>query len=279
MASPRSNTQMFALRQRPPELIELAGGRYRLARVFKHDFFAATCLYQIDVPATSPEAMPRVVVKFCRNQSFWGLPLDWIGRFLAGHEEAIYRTLRGLNGVPRWMGRISPTSCAVEYIDAKPLDHLPSPPEGFFNRLREIFDAIHARGVAYGDANKRSNILVSADGRPFLIDYQIAIRRRDELPWPVNAVLRRAVAYLAEKDLYHLYKHKRRLCPDEMTEEELVLSHRRSRLHRLHRRLTKPYRALRRAFLTRQYRKGRLLSPTAALEDHHQPEKAAWRRE
>ena len=278
--SPRSvNTQMFALHRPPPGCIELAGRCYRLARVFKHDFFAATCLYQLDDPSPSGDVLPRIVVKFCRRQPFCGLPLEWLGKFLCGHEEAIYEALSGLTGIPRWAGRLSDTACAIEYIDAKPLDHFPSAPAGFFDRLRELFHAVHARGVAYCDANKRSNILIGPGGCPFLIDYQLAVRRRDELPWPLGAVLRRLVAYLAAKDIYHLYKHKRRLCPQEMTEEELELSRRRSLLHRLHRRLTKPYRALRRRFLAGQYDSGRLVSPTENLEDHHQPEKATWRKE
>lgn len=270
---------MFALRRPPPERMELAGRRYRLVRVFKHDFFAATCLYQLHDASAPPGAAAKIVVKFCRDQSFCGLPMDWIGKLLCDREEAIYKLLAGLAGVPRWVARPGAFACAVEYIDSKPLDHFHSPPAGFFDRLRELFDALHARGVAYCDANKRSNILVGPDDRPFLVDYQLAIRRRDELPWPLNAILRRVVAYLADKDIYHLCKHKRRLCPNEMTDEELVISRRRGGLHRLHRQLTKPYRALRRKFLASQYDKGRLVSPTADLEDHHQPEKATWRKE
>jgi hypothetical protein len=136
---------------------------------------------------------------------------------------------------------------------------------------------VHARGVAYGDANKRSNILVDRSGRPHLVDFQIALRRRDELPWPISAVLRRLVGYLAAKDLYHLYKHKRRMVPQELTAEEEALSRRRVGLHWLHRFLTKPYRWWRRRFLNRQYRSGLLISPTAGMEEDT-PEDAVWRR-
>ncbi|MCJ7543496.1 MAG: hypothetical protein MUP47_02845, partial [Phycisphaerae bacterium] len=134
-----------------------------------------------------------------------------------------------------------------------------------------------ARGVAYGDANKRSNILIDRSGRPYLVDFQISLRRRDDLPWPLSAVLRRVVGYLAAKDLYHLYKHKRRMVPAELTAEEEALSRWRSGLHGLHRALTKPYRRLRRGFLRRQRRDGLLVSPTEAMEDE-MPEKASWRR-
>jgi len=267
--------QLFALRLPPPERIELGRSAYRLVRVFKHDFFAATCLYQAE---SSAAPFPRVVVKFGRDQAFCGLPMDWYGRLLRRHEEAIYRLLDGIPGVPRWAGRLSETAYAIEYVDARPLDHLDKPPDGFFDRLRAILEAIHARGVGYCDANKRSNILVDPAGQPFLVDYQISLRRRDDLPWPLSALAAAAVRYVAQRDLYHLYKHKRRLCPEQMTPQEEGLSRRRTGLHWLHRKLTKPWRALRRAFLSKQFQAGRLTSPTADKEDHYQPEKDAWRK-
>jgi len=273
MNSRGRNTQLFALPQPPPETVELAGCVYRLVRVFKHDFYAATCLYE----TAEAVDIPRAVVKFGRTQAFCGVPLDWLGRRMRMHEEDIYRALAGLAGVPRWAGGLDDATYAIEYIDAVPLDHLDTPPAGFFDRLLDLFGAVHARGVAYSDANKRSNILVDDAGEPFLIDYQISFRRRDDWPWPFRNLLAAAVRYIQRADLYHVYKHKRRLSPDEMTPMERDLSRRRGPLHRLHRKLTKPYRSLRRRFLRDQYRAGRLKSPTANLEDHDQPEKATWR--
>jgi hypothetical protein len=269
------NSQMFALAGKPPEQLIIQAAEYRLSHVFKHDFWAATCLYETDDPAA---IFPRVVVKFGRSRPWLGLSLKWSAVKLANHEQVIYEQLVGIRGVPRWVARLSPTSYALEYLDAVPLDHLVTPPPGFFDRLREVFDAIHARGVAYGDANKKSNILVTTDGYPAVIDFQISLRRRDDWLWPGNVISRRMVEYLAGKDLYHLYKHKRRLSPEELTEDEDVLSRNRSGLHLLHRKLTKPYRNIRRKFLKKQFDKGRLVSPTAELEDHHQPEKETWRK-
>ena len=267
------NTQLFALPQPPPQTVQLAGCPYHLVRVFKHDFYAATCLYE----ATGAADIPKVVVKFGRTQPFCGLPLDWFGRLMRKHEEDIYRALAGIAGVPRWASCVDEATYAIEYVDAVPLDHLDAPPPGFFDRLLDIFGAVHARGVAYSDANKRSNILVDDAGQPFLIDYQISFRRRDDWPWPIRPLLAAAVRYIQRSDIYHVYKHKRRLSPHEMTPMERDLSRRRGPLHRLHRKLAKPYRSLRRRFLRDQYRSGRLESPTANLEDHNQPEKATWR--
>lgn len=278
------NTQLFALRNPPPERIEVHTRRYRLVRVFKHDFWAATCLYEAhEGPRRSPKhrsapVVDRIVVKFGRDQPFCGLPLSPYARMLADHEETIYRALEGVEGVPRWIGRIGKTAFAIEYVDARPLDHLDRAPVGLFDRLRTLIEAIHARGVAYCDANKRSNILVTDDGRPFLIDYQIAIRRCEDWRFPFRQIAGALVSYFAAKDLYHLYKHKRRLAPDQLTPREDAISRRHSGIHWLHRKLTKPYRALRRRFLREQYAKGALRSPTADLEAHRQPEKDIWRK-
>lgn len=300
-----SNPQMFALPSAPPGELTVGGRIYRLDRVFKHDFWAATCLYEqttnddgcrvqdagtesVDSRCSSstshsPRRTPhfrysRLVVKFGRSHGFAGVPLRWVGEMLTDHEEAIYRRLAGLDCIPGWAGRLDAVTCAIEFVEAVPLDHLAPEdlPAEFFDRLRKVFDAVHARGIAYGDANKKSNILVR-DGWPVLIDFQIALRTRDDWPAPLRGFARRVVRYLQGKDLYHLYKHKRRIHPQHLTPAEEALSRRRSPLHKIHRRLTKPYRALRRRVLGGLFRKGLLHSPTADLEDHHQPEKDSWR--
>ncbi len=273
MPARRRNPQLFALPAGPPERIELGGAGYRIVRVYKHDFWAATCLYE----AEAPTEVPRAVVKFGRSGNFCGAPLGFAGRFLRDREEAIYARLAGLEGVPRWLGRLGDAGCAIEHIDAVPLDHVEDPPPGFFDRLRVLFDAVHARGVGYCDANKRSNILVGPAGEPYLVDFQISVRERPDLPGPLRALASRLVSYVRDRDLYHLYKHKRRMVPERLTPAEDALSRKRGRLHRLHRAITKPYRAIRRSLLRRRHERGQLTSPTEALEDHHQPEKATWR--
>ena len=88
---------MFALRGPPPQHIEVSGYEYSLERVFKHDFWAATCLYK----AAGKVQYPQIVVKFGRAQSFCGLPLDCYGKLLQSHERNIYSELADIEGVPR----------------------------------------------------------------------------------------------------------------------------------------------------------------------------------
>ncbi|GAG20312.1 unnamed protein product, partial [marine sediment metagenome] len=159
MPKRRYNTQLFALPAPPPREVCVGGVTYELVRVFKHDFFAATALYEA-VGSTGVSPIPEIVVKTYRTQPFFGLAMEWLGRFSREHEKAIYAALEGVAGVPRCLGCVGQTGLAIEYIKAVPLDHFDPVPAGYFDRMRQILDAVHARGVAYVDANKLSNMLV-----------------------------------------------------------------------------------------------------------------------
>lgn len=276
MQRPRINTQLFALPAAPPEQVLVRAERYTLERVFKHDFFAATALY-----ARQGAGEPaHLVVKFGRTQGFCGLPGLWIGRLLMRRERRFHQRADGVPGIQRWHAEISDTAYALEYVPGQTLDTLGRnpPPSSFFDELRITLDRLHARGVAYCDLNKRSNIVITAAGRPVLIDFQICILHHDRGLWPWPQVTYGVVRYLQRMDLYFLYKHKRRLAPGELRPEEQALSRRPGVLASLHRRLVTPIRHLRRAFLNRLHRSGRLVSPSADKEDHWQPEKATWRK-
>lgn len=267
------STYLFALSQPPAAELAIAGRDYRLSRVFKHDFFAATCLYSA---LESTGDLDELVVKFYRTQRLGIVPMRWQGTASRNHERAVYRRLAGIGGIPRYVADVGDTGEAIEFIRALPIDHGQEIPPGFFDRLRSLFDAVHERGVAYVDANKRSNILLDESGGCWLIDFQISIISPD-WRWPAGAMARGLVRYFQGKDLYHLYKHKRRLAEAELTEREREISYHRAGLHALHRLLTKPYRSIRRRFLGEKYRQGKLVSPTSQLEDHYQPEKETWR--
>lgn len=273
MSATRPNTQLYALRRCPPQTLTVAGRSYRIVRVFKHDFYAATCLYASPGDGRSR----RIVVKFYRTQVFCGLPMHWAGRLMRNRERAVYAALAPMRGLPRWLGEVGDTGLAVEYLPGTTLECTASPPPGFFDRLGALLDEVHARGVAYCDANKRSNIIVGPDERPFLVDFQISIRLRPNWPAPLRWIVSACVRYVQRCDIYHLYKHKRRMSPGELTDEQDRLSRRRGTLHTLHRKLTDPWRAFRRQFLRRRDARGLLVSPTRALEDPAAGREASWR--
>jgi len=229
-------------RHDPPAEFEFLGKQYVLRRVFKHDFFAATALYE--------GAGEKVILKIGRRASLAFLPLRWIGRLLARHEAAALGACRGIVGVPRLLGQWRSTGLVREYIEGRPLTRGMRVPDAFHSQLREIVKEIHGRGMAYVDLEKAENVLVGDDGRPYLIDFQIAWyvpRRWGGGLWPARAVCRR----LQSGDLYHLKKLVRRTRPDLLTDRERAATYRKPWYVHVHAWFTSPLRRLRRRILNR----------------------------
>ncbi|MBU0618416.1 MAG: hypothetical protein KKI02_11925, partial [Planctomycetes bacterium] len=190
------------------------------------------------------------VLKMGRQNEFMTVPVSWIGALLTHREVRIYELLQGLPGVPRLIDTVGQNGFLHEYIPGHPLGRDEQVSDSFFNELLTMIDALHARHIAYVDLNKRQNVLIGDDGRPYLIDFQISVY----LPpvgwrrlWPVRWLLRR----FQQADRYHCLKHKRRLRPDLLSEAERAEVERLSIWIRLHRRLARPLTNLRRRALKR----------------------------
>lgn len=225
-----------------PETFDLGGRTYRLERVLKHDFFAVTGRYR------GPDGRP-VCLKHYHTEPFLGCPLDWAGRLMADREVRHYRLLQDTGGVPRFVGRLGPSGLVHEWVEGNDLlDQTDRLADDFFDRLEALVRAVHARGMAYVDMNKPDNVLVTADGRPVLIDFQISWAPRPSRG-PLGAVKRRLLAMLQEADLYHVRKLKRAYRGDLMTAQEQAASKRPPWFLRMHRVVGAPLRDLRRKFL------------------------------
>jgi hypothetical protein len=252
-------------RDEPPDEIEADGHTYRLVRVFKHDSWAATALY--DGPADP------VVCKFNRRQRVGPVPMGWLGRRLAARELHALHRLADLPGVPRPLGpiraagRVLPNACGHDFIAGHPLGKHERVGDGFFLELAALLAAVHARNMAYVDLHKRENILVGDDGRPYLVDFQIGFA----LParWPGNAGPVRAVLGMLQRaDRYHLHKHVVQCRPDQAADLAPRLEADRPAWIRAHRVVGQPLRALRRWLLVRLgVRAGR-----GRVETEHFPE-------
>jgi predicted Ser/Thr protein kinase len=233
-----------------PEQIDVGAKRYALLQTIKHDFFAVTGFYE----SADGE---RVVLKMGRTEDFAGVPLEWIGRWLCQREMRFYGKLQDLPNVPRLLGTVGATGFVHAYVPGRPLAKDKPIPDGFFQQLQDLLDILHARGIAYVDANKPENILLGDDGRPYLIDFQIS--------WDMDGPLGRSalnrwwLGRLQNADIYHALKHKKRLRRDELTEEEATKAERRGLLIRIHRVVAKPYFLLRRRTFARWRKAGKLL--------------------
>ncbi len=143
---------------------------------------------------------------------------------------------RLFEGLPGTVARTRPvdrSSFLREWVEGTDLRRLKREggrvPDDFFDELRAILDAIHARGVAYNDLEKKDNVLLTPEGRPMLIDYQICVSHyRGRWAW-LRSLSHRVVSELQRQDLRYLYKMKRRFRPDLMTPDETQISRERSR--------------------------------------------------
>jgi RIO-like serine/threonine protein kinase len=150
----------------------------------------------------------------------------WVGalaRWAARREARALRVLHGLGGVPRLLA-FDGVRLERSYIAGRPMQEAKPKDLAYFRQARVLLRTIHQRGVAHNDLAKEPNWLVTTEGRPALVDFQIA-----RIAHPRSRVLR----LQAREDLRHLLKHKRTYCPEHLTPIERRLLTRRSWIRNL----------------------------------------------
>jgi RIO-like serine/threonine protein kinase len=116
-----------------------------------------------------------------------------------------YQRLEGVRGVPNCHGMVADRYLVLEYVRGTPYrDAEFSDRNAWFDGLLSILREIHARGVAHGDLKSKSNLLVTVDGLPCVLDFGTAVVRRDGFH-PVN---HRMFEYLKRLDINAWVKHK-----------------------------------------------------------------------
>jgi predicted Ser/Thr protein kinase len=108
-----------------------------------------------------------------------GMPgFAWLfGRISLRWEEKALKKLRGIEGVPEYLGRPTRNSLRMASVPGVPLDKMKRGDlsERCFQRLKDLLLQIHRMGVAHGDLHMR-NILIDGD-RPYVIDFSTAYLR------------------------------------------------------------------------------------------------------
>ena len=117
---------------------------------------------------------------------------------------------QGIDGIPRVLD-FSPGALTRSWIDGAPMQIArPRDPE-YFRAASKLVRKLHAANVIHNDLAKETNWLVTPDGRPALVDFQLAM----------TLTRRGAIARaLGHDDLRHLLKHKRTYLPERLTARE-----------------------------------------------------------
>ncbi|NQT20235.1 MAG: hypothetical protein HQ592_11065 [Planctomycetes bacterium] len=223
-------------------IIEIDGEVYRHHGTLKRDAFARTELVEKDGK--------KYLFKVSRLAIFGRLKLRRLMNGLTGHEVHVHHLLEGVHGVPKLTRRVSENSFLREFVEGRTLDR--DPPElrpDFFDEFHDIVRNIHARGVAFVDLAKKENVVVTTEGRPFLIDFQISISL-SKSRWPPALLWNVIVRMMQRADIYHVFKHKRRCWPGSLTDEERRTLARMPWFNRVHKYVfRKPYHLIKRRFI------------------------------
>ena len=117
---------------------------------------------------------------------------------------------RGIDGIPRVL-ELSAGVLTRTWIDGAPMQIAQPRDPAYFRAAAHLVRRIHAANVIHNDLAKETNWLVTPDGRPALVDFQLAmtVTRRG----PVARAL-------GHDDIRHLLKHKRSYLPAALTARE-----------------------------------------------------------
>jgi hypothetical protein len=168
-----------------------------------------------------------VVKDFARKRGW----VRAFGRIQIRREAAAYRWLSGLDGFPAFHGRLDAHALAVEYVEAQQINFFQRHEKrrDYFERLREIVEAMHARGVIHNDLRAQENVVVvPATGRVVVLDLGGAVRLR-----PGSPLNRLFFPLLSVADRAALLKWKLSLAPELVSDEEKAFLERFARWRRL----------------------------------------------
>jgi RIO-like serine/threonine protein kinase len=116
----------------------------------------------------------------------------------------------GTSGVPRVLS-LEAGLLARRWIEGSPMQLARPRDAEYFRAAARLVRRLHAANVIHNDLAKETNWLVTPDGRPALVDFQLAITLTKRGP------LARA---LGHDDVRHLLKHKRTYLPERLSARE-----------------------------------------------------------
>jgi len=147
------------------------------------------------------------VERDARSARWWVRPLAYR---LAKREARALLILAEMPGVPKVL-RYEPGLLVRSWTDGEPMQAVRPRDPRYFGEALGLLRRMHRAGVAHNDLAKEPNWLVTPEGHPALVDFQLA---------SVSSRRGRMFRTLARDDIRHLLKHKRSYCPERLTQRE-----------------------------------------------------------
>jgi RIO-like serine/threonine protein kinase len=129
----------------------------------------------------------------------------------------------GIDGIPRVL-HLEGMQLTRSWIEGAPMQIAQPRDPAYFRAASRLLRRLHAANVIHNDLAKETNWLVTPEGRPALVDFQLA------MTLDKRGALARS---LGHDDLRHLLKHKSTYLPDALTAREKRILARQSLVSRL----------------------------------------------
>lgn len=190
-----------------------------LTVLLKHDLFGSVTRIERD-------GAPRVL-RDCSDARWWLRPL---ARHLLGREGRALQRLEGIERIPSLQSS-SRDRLERRWIEGLPMQIARPEDPAYFREALRLLRRMHARDLTHNDLAKETNWLVTPEGLPAVVDFQLARHapRRGRL-----------FRMLAHGDLRHLLKHKRQYLPGHLTARQRAILAQPSPLSRIWRATVKP---------------------------------------
>lgn len=149
----------------------------------------------------------KEVIRDTRQAKPWA---RWLAKRLARREAHALRQLQGVDGVPQLLD-FDGEVLRRTYIEGTPMYEAKPKDADYFRESLRILRCMHQRGVVHNDLAKEPNWLRRPDGRPAVVDFQLAQVRSRRSRW---------FRQRAREDLRYWLKHKRTYRPHALTRRQ-----------------------------------------------------------
>ena len=167
--------------------------------ILKRDLFGDVSLQKSDTG--------QVIVRNTASARWW---VRWLARYLLRREARALAALDGIEGVPTLL-HVERDKLVRSYISGRPMHYAKPDDINWFIAASRLLRRLHRAGVSHNDLAKEPNLIVCDDGKPGIIDFQLA--------W-YSQGRGRLFRIAAHEDIRHLLKHKRTYRADRLTRRE-----------------------------------------------------------